>query len=103
MFGWKNARCIAYGLLLGTAGVRILTSQDAKKVYTHVTAAALRCVDEVTRTATALRENCGDIAAEARQMNEERAALARSREIEDAKAVLAAAEAESAQAAAAEA
>ena len=32
----------AGGVLFGTAGIRILSSRDAKKVYTHATAAVLR-------------------------------------------------------------
>ena len=30
------------GVLFGTAGIKILSSKDAKKVYTHTTAAVLR-------------------------------------------------------------
>lgn len=81
-------KLLGYGFLLGTAGVKVLGSSDAKKVYTHVTAAALRGVDEVTRIATNVKENCEDIAAEARQINEKRSEEARQREIADAKALL---------------
>ena len=63
-------------------------SQDAKKVYTQVTAAALRGVEEATKVATSIKENCDDIAAEAKAINERRAEEARRREIEDAKALL---------------
>ena len=35
----------AGGVLFGTAGIKILTSKDAKKVYTHATAAVLRAKD----------------------------------------------------------
>lgn len=62
------------GLAVGTVGVKILTSKDAKKVYTHGTAAALRAKDYVMKTATTLQENCLDIYEEAKQINEERAA-----------------------------
>lgn len=62
------------GLLMGTAGIRILTSSDAKKVYVQGAAAALRGKEEVMTTATALRENCEDIYAEAVEVNEKRAA-----------------------------
>ncbi|MBR1456255.1 MAG: hypothetical protein IJ594_03730 [Oscillospiraceae bacterium] len=89
MFEWKKVKLIGYGFLLGTAGLKILGSQDAKKVYTHVTAAALRGVDEATRVATNIKENCDDIAAEAKTINERRAQEARQREIEDARALLA--------------
>ena len=62
------------GILMGTAGIRILTSDDARKVYVQGTAAALRGKEEVMTTATTLRENCEDIYAEARDVNEQRAA-----------------------------
>lgn len=32
----------AGGVLFGTAGLKLLTSRDAKKAYTHAAAAALR-------------------------------------------------------------
>ena len=32
----------AAGVLFGTAGIKVLSSQDAKKVYTNCTAAVLR-------------------------------------------------------------
>ena len=35
------------GVLFGTAGLKILSSKDARKVYTHTTAAVLRGKDEV--------------------------------------------------------
>ena len=36
----------AGGVLFGTAGIRILSSRDAKKVYTHATAAVLRAKED---------------------------------------------------------
>lgn len=88
MLGLEKIKLLGYGFLLGTAGIKVLSSRDAKKVYTQVTAAALRGVDEVTRVATCVKENCEDIAAEAKQINERRSEEARQREIEDAKALL---------------
>ena len=41
----KHIGLFAAGLLFGTAGLKILTSKDAKKVYAHTTAAALRAKD----------------------------------------------------------
>ena len=41
----------AGGVLFGTAGIRILSSRDAKKVYTHATAAVLRAKEDVMTTA----------------------------------------------------
>ena len=45
-------------------------------------------MDEVVKTATTLKENADDISAEAKAINERRAAEARQREIEDARALL---------------
>lgn len=91
---WLSARFIGYGVLLGTAGVKILTSEDAKKLYTHVTAAVLRGADEVARVATELKENCEDIHADAKDINEAHAKEREARIIADAKATLAAHEEE---------
>lgn len=71
--GNKELGLFLGGLLMGTAGLRILTSSDARKVYVQGTAAALRGKEEVMTTATALRENCEDIYAEAVEVNEKRA------------------------------
>lgn len=62
----------AAGLLFGTAGVKILSSKDAKKVYTHTTAAVLRAKESVMKTVTDVRENVGDILADAKEINEQR-------------------------------
>ena len=62
------------GLAFGTAGIKILTSKDAKKVYTGCTAAVLRAKDTVVKTATTVQENAGDIYADAQQINEDRKA-----------------------------
>ena len=68
---------------MGTAGIRILTSSDVRKVYVQGTAAALRGKEEVMTTATTLRENCEDIYAEAIEVNEKRAAEKAEEIIED--------------------
>lgn len=39
---FKKLGLFAAGTLFGTAGIKILTSKDARKVYTEATAAALR-------------------------------------------------------------
>ncbi len=62
------------GVLFGTAGVKILSSKDAKKCYTHTTAAVLRAKECVVDTANKIQENAGDVLAEAKQINTERAA-----------------------------
>lgn len=66
----------AAGVLFGTAGIKLLSSKDAKKFYTNVTAAVLRCKESVMKTVATVQENAGDIYAEAQQINEERAAAA---------------------------
>ena len=70
----KKIGLFAGGVLFGTAGVKVLSSKDAKKVYTNCTAAALRAKDCVMKTATTIQENAEDILAEAEQINEKRAA-----------------------------
>lgn len=70
----KLVGIFAAGFAAGTAGLRILTSKDAKKVYTNCTAAVLRVKDDVVEKATILQENCGDILAEAKAINKKRAA-----------------------------
>ena len=69
----KKIGLFAGGVLFGTAGVKVLSSKDAKKVYTNCTAAALRAKDCVIKTAAAVQENAEDILAEAQQINEKRA------------------------------
>lgn len=70
----KATGIFAAGVLFGTAGIKILSSRDAKKVYTSCTAAVLRAKDCVMKTATTIQENAEDIYAEAKQINEDRAA-----------------------------
>lgn len=72
------------GALFGSVGVKLLGSKDAKKAYTHVTAAALRCKDEVMRNVDVVQENCSDILADAKAINEARAAKTAEAVIEDA-------------------
>ena len=74
IFDVKKLGIFAGGLLFGTAGLKILSSKDAKKLYTNCTAAVLRAKDCVMKTATTVQENAEDILAEAQQINESRAA-----------------------------
>lgn len=70
-----NPRCagfFAVGVLFGTAGIKILSSKDARKVYTHCTAAVLRAKECVMNTAGTIQENAEDIYAEAQQINKDR-------------------------------
>lgn len=79
----KKTGIFAAGVLFGTAGVKVLGSKDAKKLYTNCTAAALRTKDCVMKTATTIQENAEDIYAEAQQINEERATAEEAENIED--------------------
>ncbi|MFT3982459.1 MAG: DUF6110 family protein [Lachnospiraceae bacterium] len=69
----KKTGIFAAGVLFGTAGIKILSGKDAKKVYTSCTAAVLRAKECVMKTATTLQENAEDIYAEAQQINDDRA------------------------------
>ena len=62
-FDGKKTGIFAAGVAFGTAGIKILTSKDAKKLYTNCTAAVLRAKACVMKTAS-----------EAQQINEDRAA-----------------------------
>ena len=87
MFGlhWKKTAIFAGGALFGSAGVKLLTSRDARTAYAHMTAAALRCAASVLCTAERARECAGDILAEAKEINEARAAKEAEREAEEAR------------------
>ena len=71
------------GALFGSAGLKILGSRDAKKVYTHVTAAVLRCKDQIVSDVETIQENCSDILADAKAINEARYAEDKEKVIED--------------------
>ena len=70
---WDKVGLFAGGVLFGTAGLKILGSDDAKRVYTHTTAAVLRAKETVMTTATNLKENADDILEDAKIINEIRA------------------------------
>lgn len=70
MFGIKSTAIFAGGVLLGTAGLKLLWSKEAKKIYAHTAAAAIRAKDSVMKDVTKVREGCGDIMADARDINE---------------------------------
>lgn len=72
---WKKTGLFAAGVAFGTAGIKVLSSDDAKKVYTNCTAAVLRAKDCVMKTLLTSGERRG-IQAEAVQINEDRAAEA---------------------------
>ena len=68
----KKIGLYAGGVLFGSAGIKALSSKDAKKVYTQGTAAVLRVKDCLMKTATNVQENAEDILAEAKQINKDR-------------------------------
>lgn len=72
------------GTLFGSYGFKLLGSKEAKKVYTHTTAAILRCKDQVMRDVESVQENCSDILADAKAINEARTAEREAVFIEDA-------------------
>ena len=82
----KKIGLFAAGVLFGTAGIKLLGSRDAKKVYAHTTAAALRAKEDVMKTVTAVREGADDIYAEAKAINEPRAEAEAAAVVEDASA-----------------
>lgn len=68
---WKKVGTFAGGFVFGTAGVKVLASDDAKKVYTQCTAAVLRAKECVMKTVNLVQENCEDILEGAKDINEE--------------------------------
>ena len=79
----KKLAMFAAGVLFGTAGIKLLSSKDAKKAYTHTTAAVLRAKDSVMKTVTTARENVEDIYSDAKAINEQRAEAAAAAVVED--------------------
>nr|WP_296040501.1 DUF6110 family protein [uncultured Blautia sp.] len=73
-FNTKHSGLFAAGVLFGTAGIKALSSKDAKKFYTNCTAAVLRAKTCVMNTVSKVQANAEDIYAEAQQINEDRAA-----------------------------
>lgn len=88
MKGFGNLKWLAGGFLLGTAGLSILKSKDAKKVYTHCAAAAMRGKDALMKMGTSLKENCSDISQDAKDINEERAVKDEEMAVERARAII---------------
>ena len=80
----KKIALFAAGTLFGSAGFKLLSSKDAKKVYTQTTAAVLRMRDSTMETVSKVQEQAGDILEDAKAINEARAAKAEAEVIEDA-------------------
>ena len=83
-FDGKKTGLFAAGGLFGTAGIKLLSSKDAKKVYTGCTAAVLRMKDCIMKIAANVQDNCEDIYAGAVQINDDRKAAAAEYEDESA-------------------
>ena len=83
MFNVKKVALFVGGVVFGSAGFKILASKDAKKVYTQTTAAVLRMKDATMETVNKVQEQAGDILADAKAINETRAAEAAAEIIED--------------------
>lgn len=79
----KKIGLFAAGVLFDTAGLKILGCRESKKVYTGVTAAALRAKDCVMDAVTTVWENAEDIYADAKEQNERRAAELAEEVVED--------------------
>ena len=80
---YKKLALFAGGTLFGSAGIKLLSSKDAKNAYAHTTAAALRAKDCIMHTVTSVREGADDIYADAKVINDRRAAEAEAETIED--------------------
>lgn len=70
---YRGLAIFAGGVLFGSAGLKLLSSRDAKKAYTHATATALRMKGFVMETVTTVQENAADILASAKDLNAQRA------------------------------
>ena len=70
----KKTGIFAAEVLFGTAGIKVLASKDAKKVYVSCTAAVLRAKECIMKTVSIVQENAEDIYAEAVQVNDKRTA-----------------------------
>ena len=82
----KHLGLFAAGVLFGTAGLKILSSKEAKTVYAHTTAAVLRAKDCVMQTVTTIREGAAVIDGLGVGVDVVRAAEAEPETIEDASA-----------------
>ena len=83
LIDWKKIGLFAAGTFFGTAGIKLLSSKDAKKAYAQGTAAVLRMKECVMDTVSCVQENASDILAEAKDINEERAAKEEAANIEE--------------------
>ena len=68
----KKLGIFAGGVLFGTAGLKVLGSKEAKKLYVNCLAAGLRARDCAMKTAESLQADAEDILAEAEEINRAR-------------------------------
>ena len=80
---YKKLALFAGGTLFGSAGIKLLSSKDAKNAYAHTAAAALRMKDCVMTTVNTVQENAADVLATAKDINEQRAQQAEQAQQED--------------------
>lgn len=80
---YKKLALFAGGTLFGSAGIKLLSSKDAKNAYAHTAAAVLRMKDCVMTTVNTVQENAADILASAKDINETRAAKEAETQVED--------------------
>lgn len=73
MSNYSKLALFVGGTLFGSAGLKVLSSREAKNLYVHVAAAGLRAKDCAMETVTAVQETAADILAEAKELNEMRA------------------------------
>ena len=69
----KHPGLFAAGVLFGTAGIKALSSKDAKTLH-QLHRSCSSCKEVVMDTVTTIQENAEDIYADAKQINEEREA-----------------------------
>lgn len=74
MSNYSKLALFVGGALFGSVGLKILSSREAKQVYVQAAAAGLRAKDCAMETVTAVQESAADILAEAKELNEARAA-----------------------------
>ena len=65
---YKKLALFAGGTLFGSAGIKLLSSKDAKNAYAHTAAAVLRMKDCVMTTVNTVQENAADDLAAAKDI-----------------------------------
>ena len=68
---YSKLACFIGGVLFGSVGIKLLSSKDAKKAYTHITAAGLRMKDSAINEKRAAKEAEEKAAAEIADENDE--------------------------------